>query len=380
MAAQPSATAPHAPPRPTGRRRKPSWRAKLLLVAFACGLCLLTLEVILRATWSGQWTLPKEFMLPESVFTYQFKPNIDLTIPIADSGTFPVRTNARGFRGPTVADLASKDLRIVAIGDSFAFGWGIRQEDLGLVRAVDAFANAHPDRSVGLAHVAMGGWGPDDYLYAYMTEVLPADIDVLVLGVFPGNDILPLNHSRSTTPTPHPPANSAPSLLTRLRPKVYDFAKSQISGSMLFNRLAIRMGTVPDSFKRFATDIDAQNAEWATTFFYLDQLFSRAKGRGVEVVVLCYPSSIQISAAATIDAAGLDHTMPERVLGAFCASRQVRFIEMAGDLTAAAASAPDLYFKIDRHLTAKGHDVVTRVLERELNPILDDVLKRKAAK
>ncbi len=358
-------------------RRRASWKAKLLLVLFTLAICGVVLEIGVRLLWSGQWTMPRESMRDASVFRYQFKPNLDTRIPIADLGTFSVKTNTRGFRGSTVAEIADKDLRVVSIGDSFAFGWGIEAEAHGVTRTINDFAKAHPDRSVGLANIAMGGWGPDDYLYAYTTEVQPHKVDVVIIGVFPGNDILPADYPRVTSVQPHQPLSGPSGFVQWIKPKSIDFLRTQISGNMLFSRLAIRMGRVPESFRRFNPDMDAQQRDWATSMFYLDELINRAQADGVQVVLMCYSSSIVVSSATTIDGVGLDHTTPERVLGGYSEKRGVPFIRMTAELTAANAGN-DLFFPLDRHLTAKGHEVVKQVLDRDLVPVLKRVLDKKS--
>src|SRR5687768_1727113 len=55
---------------------------------------------------------------------YRHKPNLDLSL-----GSFRLRTNSLGCRGPEVArEKPSGVFRIVLLGDSVAFGWGVDDE------------------------------------------------------------------------------------------------------------------------------------------------------------------------------------------------------------------------------------------------------------
>src|SRR5262249_22629237 len=115
-------------------------------------------------------------------------------------GSFHVKTNARGFRGPLVSEMAGKRVKVVSLGDSYMFGWGLAIEDHCMTRFMGAYRRLHPDRDVGHAYVACGSWDPKDSYSAYLTEAAEAKPDLVVLGIFTGNDQMPADAPRILDP------------------------------------------------------------------------------------------------------------------------------------------------------------------------------------
>ena len=364
-------TSPASPASSAGvPRKRVRLRAELLLLLISCLMCFLALEIYVRLTWAGQWYLPAKYMRDDTVFSYMFKPNLDIPFTNADGVTSRIITNERGFRGPTMAQIADKPFRIVSIGDSFAQGSGINANEHAMTRFAENYAKAHPERGVALANVNCGGWSPDDYLFAYLTEVLPTGCELVVLSIFPRNDILPQGYRRTTTPSRDGPEFLTPSIWSNLKPKFFQWAKARIYGSALFNRVAIQMGIALTAFDRFNPDMEYQRKEWDTTFFYLDAIVKAVREHGSEIVILSYPTSMQVNTGRAIDEASFDSHMPEKMLAEFCRTHSVPFISPLDTLVAKNAKQ-DLYFPTDHHLSAKGHDVLLGVLEEQLTPIVD---------
>jgi hypothetical protein len=65
-------------------------------------------------------------------------------------------------------------------------------------------------------------------------------------------------------------------------------------------------------------------------------------------------------------------TAPDRVLEAFCMEVGVDLITVMQPLRAH-NDKTDLYWPIDRHMTARGHEIVASVLADRLTPIIDQI-------
>ena len=284
-----------------------------------------------------------------------------------DGPLFHVKTNARGFRGPLVSAIASKPLKVIFLGDSFTFGWGVALEEQGLWRFMDSYHSAHPDRDVGRAWVACGSWDPKDYYFAYLTEAAVAKPDLVVVGLFTGNDVMPLDAPRVLDPSQVPYVEKLPEPLKPWFRSV-DWLRAQFSGSLFIAKLRARQG--PAAYALFEKDLEKQRKLWDTTFFYVTALDAAVRRNGGRLVIVLYPSMLQVNTPDALADAGYDPGMPERTLGQFADERHLELITLLGALRARNEKR-DLYFAKDRHLTARGNEVAAGVFGRELGPIID---------
>jgi lysophospholipase L1-like esterase/tetratricopeptide (TPR) repeat protein len=104
---------------------------RLLLALGALIASLLVVEAVLRVLGAGAAPDPSPFPL-EAVAGVRFTlPDDELGLRLAPDAEIlgAYRTNARGWRGPQVADArAPGALRLLALGDSTTFGLGVREE------------------------------------------------------------------------------------------------------------------------------------------------------------------------------------------------------------------------------------------------------------
>jgi hypothetical protein len=84
--------------------------------------------------------------------------------------------------------------------------------------------------------------------------------------------------------------------------------------------------------------------------------------------VLSIPQQFQVIAAATGSGGSLDPDQVDRRLGAFAAEEGIPWIPALPGLAAAYPRQPDLYYRMDGHLTPAGNAVVAEILFRVLSP------------
>ena len=349
-----------------------AWRTlgkKVLLLASSLAFCLLVLEIYVRATWQPAWHIPREAVRTPGIFSARMKTDADVDIPLLDGGTFHVRTNARGFRGPLVSSIAGKPLRIVSVGDSYTFGWGLALEDQAMARFAARYRRAHPDRDVGHAYVACGSWDPKDYYFAYLTEAREAKPDLVVLGVFTGNDAMPAGAPRLLDPARAPTVEEVPET-PRPWIRSFDWLGVQLSSNLFAVRVGLRKRHEAEAFALFDPDQERQRSLWDTSFFYVEALRAAVTKDGGRLAILLYPSVLQVSAGDRLDRAGYDHGMPEKVFAAFCQEHGIDLVTLL-DALETSDRRRDLFFPRDRHLTARGNEVAAGVLEAKLGPIVD---------
>ncbi len=356
------------------------WRElgkKLLLLGASLAFCFLALEIYVRATWESQWHIPKEAVRTPGIFSARMRPDIEVDIPLMDGGAFHVKTNARGFRGPLVSEMTDKPLKILSLGDSYMFGWGLALEDHCMTRFMGAYREAHPDRDVGHAYVASPSWDPRDYYYAYLTEAAAAHPDLVVLGIFTGNDVMPNDAPRILDPAQAVDVQKIPDPPRPLFRSI-DWLGVQISSNLFAAQVGFRAKRKASAFALFENDMERQRALWDTSFFYIRALHEAVRKNGGRLAILLYPSLLQVNTKAQLERAGYDHTMPERVMEAFCKENGIDFLPIL-DALEANDQKHDLFFPKDRHLTAHGNEVAARALAERLTPIVDRLWEEKAA-
>jgi hypothetical protein len=365
---------------PTGPASGSRWRElgkKLLALGISLLFSFLVLEIYVRATWQSQWHIPKSAVREPGIFNARMKPDIEVDIDRMDGGTFHVNTNARGFRGPLVNTIFDKPVKVLSLGDSFTFAWGVALEDHCMWKFMEGYRRAHADRDVGHAYVACGSWDPKDYLYGYLTEASAAKPDLVVLGVFTGNDIMPPDSERLLDPGKAVYVDKLP-VPPRPLVRSFDWIRAQLSGSLVVASWRAKHSK-PAAFAPFENDMEKQRKLWDTSFFYLKALAESVRKDGGRLVLVLYPSMLQVNTARALENAGYDSTMPERVLGAFCKENDVEFIPLL-DALKANNQKNDMFFAKDRHLTTRGNEVAAEVLRERLGPLVDRVWEEKKSR
>ena len=177
-------------------------RSRLLLALGAIALTLLCVEIALRVIERATGVDFFHVMLDERTT----KPDtelrlIDLIRLSADQeliyelaprirGRFkgaPVATDARGERvpesgtAPGDAPGAGRPLRLVGIGDSHTFGWGVAWQDTFLAQLALRFAREHAGRRVAVTNLGVPGYNTHQEAEVFAAKALALEPDAVVL-------------------------------------------------------------------------------------------------------------------------------------------------------------------------------------------------------
>lgn len=369
------------PSRSPGRRLV-GW---LLSVAFSGILTIVLLEVLLRAGLYEALRIPVEapIFVMESPGRIGLRPGVDVR---SRGKEWDVRliTNHYGLRD--VERPASESaLRILGLGDSFTFGWGVPVEATYLARA-EAILNRETGREIQIVKAAVPGWGPGDEL-AWLRENWDQWKPYLVLlGFTAGNDFydtmvggaeqyVVIDGVQIQKVRNIGGLTELKAFLRRHSATYRAFAVLSPGARML---VADQLGEVfhwpvNDIFLRQPPP--ALPAAIESTLLMLDQMHEFARARGAWFSVVVIPSRAQIHAEDYalfksrfgMNDDDLDMRRPQRVLTAWAASRGVPFLDLEPVMSAAAArDTTRLYFRGDSHWTIAGHELASRVVARFL--------------
>ncbi len=98
---------------------------------------------------------------PEKDYEYLLQPNLSSAIAAPRGHPWTYRINEQGFRGPNFSPKAADEFRIVFLGDSFTFGWGVDQDKIFPVRMVEALNQLTANRTVKGVNLAVPGYNTE---------------------------------------------------------------------------------------------------------------------------------------------------------------------------------------------------------------------------
>ncbi len=173
-----------------------SWKKRLLRLALNVGTLAVSLviaglavELLIRLFLPQPvGALTPGLLVPDPPRRYRLGPNHQGTISNIAEFTHSVSINSLGLRGAEISDKTSDTFRILILGDSFAFGWGVEYDQTFGAR-LERELNSET-RKVQVLNGAVPGYSlldEQDWLERYGLQLQP---DLVLIAVFLGNDIL----------------------------------------------------------------------------------------------------------------------------------------------------------------------------------------------
>ncbi|MCP3984609.1 MAG: hypothetical protein GY723_09465 [bacterium] len=173
------------------RGRLPEWLAKLILLAVSVGFALVLFEVGARLfvrAWTPQHGV-RNFWRPDPALGWVHVPSArgrhvhhDFDVEVA--------TSQQGFRDDTVSlERVKGRRRVLFLGDSFGFGYGVERGELLPDLLEERFADTE------FVNASVAGWGTDQQLLFFRQQGYRYSPDV-VLYLFHPNDVEDNNAAR----------------------------------------------------------------------------------------------------------------------------------------------------------------------------------------
>lgn len=190
---EPAPTPPTTPPtRPEGRRPTPSRRfglgAKIILAAASAFIVLAAAEAALRVRraaqiaadpfWNANVQIHRASEDPELI--YELNPGAE-----AERDGVKIKINPQGFRDDPFPDEPLKDqARIVLVGDSVAWGWGVAMEDAfpqALERELQARCADPPPPHPVVLNLAVDGYSTAQEIRMIESRGLALEPDLIIV-------------------------------------------------------------------------------------------------------------------------------------------------------------------------------------------------------
>jgi hypothetical protein len=341
-------------------RRGRGFLGNLLLAAASCGLVALAIvatELLVRRLAPAY--------LVETRGIHVFSPEygwIGRPGAVASMGSGRVTLNRNGYRGPELPPRRDGGpTRVVVIGDSIAFGYGVADEQ--------TFTHLLDTRDKGIAAANMGvqGFGPGQELLVLQREGLRADPDVVVLAVCFRNDladaVLPVALYNGVNPRPRYRLVADQLVLDDAGVRLSAFARvvSWLSDhSHLYNRLSALLARPEPSEEswriRKADALRDSDYALRLSVALVLEMQRLCRARGVQLLVATFPGEHAYE------------TEPELQRRFHDALRNagVRTVALREELRARGLGASDVTLDETGHLSPAGHRATAGVLESEI--------------
>jgi len=315
-----------------------------------------------------------------------------------------VAQNEQGFRGPAYGPARSRAPRLVVLGDSFVWGFGVEEDEV--LAAVLA-------RSTGaeVVNAGVSGYGPDQCFLSWKQHGAAWAPDEVVLFVTLANDLddiasterygyakpafrLGADGALQLTGVPVPVVDwamaSRPMPLrlkqSRLgaileRSALFTLASDALARTAWAGPPLEAAGLVPSGGADSPLVLDVHPAsraveeEWRLMGAIVRALRDDVHRRGARLTVDAVPAADEVyddrwdrrvAHARLEPGVVLDRTEPGRRLAALAREAGARVIDLLPELRRAGLSDRGLYYAVNHHWTASGHRLVAGVLAAQL--------------
>lgn len=335
---------------------RPSGRAKWILLVLSIGFSLVMAEVILRLLplpivqrirSRQQAQVGRREAHPPGL--YRLDPEVGWTLAPGFSGRFigtdfdiGVEANPDGLRNRAVGDRAPDTYRILGLGDSFAFGWGVENED-SLFKALERGLNKDSRLSYEVINAGIPGYGTHEALQLLRAVGLDYEPDLVILAFYEGNDY------RNNGDSPRRRVIEDGYLREAARASTP--ARSVLERSVLAGLVSAKASGLVQK-RRFRSDV-------RKTGELLQTMMSVLAAKGVAFAVLLIPdqdpevySRPALLRAYDRLAMGTTPLEARQELRAVCEAAHVPYIQLSARFEGASS---DLRLE-DTHLNSRGHE------------------------
>jgi len=363
-----------------------------VLLFFSVVIALAILEAVLRVTQAEVAKLPETpksdwALLRERVWT-EHHPELGWyhqknkkAVLVGDGYEVEIQTNSQGFRGTREYEKVKRKSknRILFLGDSFVFGFGVENEETLVARL------EQKDENLEVLNLGVPGYGIDQMLVMYRTIAKDYETDYVFIGVFP-EDFWRATRSFADTGHAKPYFSLLPNGELELHnmpvPPKYSLnthqfpdlvhrgpVESFLMKSVLYRMLKRGLTRLGKNLR--LTDPDTTE-EWVLGRAILSELIREVQESGATPVLVILPPERWVRDPGK--------TSLHKSILRFAKRENVDFIDLSPHFVEAVGEGDitDYYIQGDWHWTVKGNQLAADVIDQKLTD-QGMILKKQAA-
>jgi lysophospholipase L1-like esterase len=361
---------------------------QVLLAFVAFGLLLEPAVRILRP--QSLLMKGKESFFPgDPDLQFSIRPNAKTELARSDF-KIEVESNALGFRdvdrGPKGAAL-----RVLALGDSFVFGWGVERDDTFEVRMERMQAAGSDARRLEVVNAGVPGYNLYQSVLALEKKGWQVEPDAILLGAFIQNDFSDnlsteawLEKKKSGRRPEKKKKKTGLHAWLDEHSHAYVWLRVKYKTSYRLQRMWYRLKrNFKEKEKRykyrnllvFRTPVPPEmEAEWRLSERLLLRLRDSVRARGKVLLVALIPSELQVvrgkwerdGRKEGLDPASFDLEAANRRVAAFCRAEGIPVVDLLPAFRASSGAGQLLYLPTDHHWNRDGHYLAAETLLAEL--------------
>jgi hypothetical protein len=332
----------------------------------------LAAEVAVRVFLPQRVESPSNFFMRDPVFGWRCKPDIDIRFESPDFNT-RITTNNRGFRDIAHDyDKKAGTYRIVGIGDSFLFGWGVEKEETVLSLLPSILGPEATGKELETVNLGIPGHNITQYREMLESEAPKYSPDMVILffymndwkegsgydfkGIRSDGEQLTINNEFSL--------KSIRSALLPIR--VFMKRHSQLY-ILIRDRLNIvlkkkRLMAIPE-IEDFRINPNFSDKYRYTFDTILGMRSFCADKLHCKFIVCLIPEAVQVRQslreivckAYGISAGDYDWLQPQKAMSKFCAGNGIYLFDLTEDIARAEKSTACYFTSVDVHWNRTGH-------------------------
>ena len=329
--------------------------------------------------------LRPDIWIPVEGFGHRLAPGLN-TVINSGGGDVRVRTDSSGHRvGETPPGEAA--FRVLALGDSFLAAFQVEYPETMTAR-LEARLTDDLDSAVAVVNAGVNDWSPNHYLLEARRELGRRRYDAVLVFLFLGNDLVSRRidsfppRQRKGRPLRLPARLDRRELIDALIYPAYLSLRSRSHLTVLvrdrMSPVLRRLGVTRADFPPALLRSEARSPVWRLTASICADIARFAESRGSPSLFVLIPFDYHVDArqaeayarGAGIDPSLIDPDQPARILGRTMEEMGLSVIDLRPDLRRAWRAGSRLYGRVDRHFTARGHEVAAAAIYPSLRALL----------